>query len=139
MNGAALISAVRTAILAGHTGATGVYVAGSVKDKPKLPFVVLSIVPSQNAPATTDADIGTDGVQVDALAGTLADAIVLSDLIDSIVLGLGAVAVASSPTSFGIRRASGSWRTVFPSEPATTGERVERVASLYTQTEIRPK
>jgi hypothetical protein len=137
MTGTTLIQAVRDEIIDGDLGVNGVFIAGSVDPKVKLPYVVLSLLPSSFQPAGTDVSQVGHGVQIDVLAGTLSAAVELSDEIDSLILSLGGVPVEGG-VPFGVLRASGSWRTVFPAEPSTANERLQRVASLYTQTEFRP-
>lgn len=138
MNSLNLIAAVREALLDTEAGAgVPVFTAGAVPAKQPLPYLVLSLLPSTSARIAVDTDRSIDGVQIDAYAPSLVDAAGLADTATGIVLGLGAVAVAEGPAaSFGLRKADGSWRTVFPTEVATTGERVVRVASLFTQVEL---
>ena len=137
MSTTAIIKAVRDALVAAPV-AVDVYVAGSVPPgRPKLPYCVISILPSTSQRIANDANQGLDGVQIDAIAPNLADAATLADAIDNVVLGLGSVAVDTGGNPTGLERASGSWRTVFPTDPATEGDRAQRVAVLYSQIEFR--
>lgn len=132
-----LISAARTVLLDEEAGnGCPVFVAGAVPAKQALPYLVLSTLPSTAQRVAVGTDRASDGVQIDCFASSLVGAADLADSADAIVLGLGTVA-ADQDASLGLRRADGSWRTVFPTEVGTTGERVVRVALLYTQTDFR--
>ncbi|CAB4143982.1 hypothetical protein UFOVP464_13 [uncultured Caudovirales phage] len=132
----AILKAVRDALVTADPS-TPVYVAGSVPGRPVLPYIIASIIPSTSQRIANDANQGLDGIQLDAIAPTLAAAADLADAIDNVVLGLGSVAVDTGGNPTGLERASGSWRTVFPTDPATEGDRAQRVAVLYSQIEFR--
>lgn len=142
MSTTAILKTVRDALVAAPLAAP-VYVAGSVPPvdgsglRPKLPYCLISLLPSANQRIANDATSGLDGVQIDAIAPNLADAAALADAIDEVVLGLGSVAVDSGGNPTGLERASGTWRVVFPPDPATEGDRAQRVAVLYSQIELR--
>jgi hypothetical protein len=135
-NTTAILKAVRDALVAELE--IDVYVSGSVPPgRPKLPYCIVTILPSASQRIANDANQGLDGVQIDAIAPNLVDAAALADTIDDAVLALGSVAVDTNGNPLGLERASGTWRTVFPNDPATEGDRAQRVAVLYTQSELR--
>lgn len=138
MSSTAIIAAARAALIGEDGVGCRVFAAGSVTAAESLPYIAISILPSTFQRVAVDASQELDGIQLDIYAASLADAMALSDAADAIVLGLGSVALTEDEVTFGLRRASGSWRSVFPAEPTTNGQRVVRVAALYTQQAIRP-
>lgn len=137
MNALTMLTAVRSALVDEESGVTApVFIAGAVPANQTLPYLVLTVLPSSISRVGVGTDRSTDGVQIDSYAATLVDAAGTADAVDAVVLSLGTVATEQD-ASLGFRRADGSWRTVFPTETRTSGERVARVALLYTQTDYR--
>jgi len=139
MNSAALIKQTRDTIVANPpAGLNGTYIAGSVSERAKLPYAVVSMLPGVERVTATDTREGREGVQVDVYATTLAAALEMSDSIDALLLDAAPAPIDEGGESFGLEHnRNGQWRVVFPGEPEADGSIVQRVAQLYEATEFR--
>ena len=139
MNSAALLKQTRDAIIAGTlAGLNGTYISGSVNERAKLPYAVVSMLPGVERVTATDTREAKEGVQVDVYASTLGEALAMSDSIDALILASAPAAIDEAGESFGLEHnRNGPWRVVFPSEPETEGANLQRVAQLYEATEFR--